>query len=79
MERESMFGCGIGITKAAHGAAPRGWVVPDCHASVSGLHSESALGDEESIDKKRPKISKTATIAPASITRLPPSAKCKCN
>jgi len=99
MERGSMFGCGIGITKGvlrlfscsvlrlrfskhfiwyrqtgqARGMS-HGKIVPDCHASVSGLHSGSALGDDESIDKKRPKISKAATIAPASITRLPPSA-----
>jgi hypothetical protein len=48
----------------------RTWpLVPVCHTSVSGWHSDSAFGDEESIDKKSPKISKTATIAPASITR----------
>src|ERR1700690_2721616 len=37
---------------AAHGAALH-LLVPFCHASVSGWYSESLLGDEESIDKKR--------------------------
>lgn len=38
-----------------------------CHGSVSGCHSESLFGEEDSIDRNRPKISKTATIAPTSI------------
>ena len=37
------------------------------HTSVSGCHSPSAFGDEDSIDKNSPKMNKTAMIAPASI------------
>src|SRR5581483_8051726 len=51
------------------------------HASVSGCHSASLFGDEESIDKNRPKINRTARIAPISIQLPPPSAvnACKCD
>jgi hypothetical protein len=49
-------------------ACPTGSFVPFGHTSVSGWHSGSALGDEESIEQKSPKINKAATIAPASIT-----------
>jgi len=42
-------------------------VVQICHMSVSVCHSASGFGDEDSIDKNSPKISKTAMIAPASI------------
>jgi hypothetical protein len=50
-----------------------GKFVPFGHTSVSGWHSESALGDEDNIEQKSPKINKAATIAPASINRTPPS------
>jgi hypothetical protein len=40
---------------------------------VSGCHSESLFGDEDSIDKNSPKINKTAMMAVNSIRKDPPS------
>ena len=39
----------------------------------------SPFGESASIDKNKPKIKKTATIAPTSISRLPPSVRLECN
>ena len=37
------------------------------HASVSGFHSTSSFGDEDSIDKNNANTIKNAAIAPANI------------
>ncbi|HMD48755.1 MAG TPA: hypothetical protein VKG79_06645, partial [Bryobacteraceae bacterium] len=46
---------------------------------MSKCFSGSGFGDDESIDKNRPKINNPLSIAPTSIRNFPPSAVLDCN
>jgi len=49
------------------------------HTCVSKCSSDFDFGEEDNIDKKRPKINNPLTIAPTNIWSYPPSVHVGCN